>query len=292
MLSSLFYSLFLKYYRSIFPTLIFLIIIILSVLSVTKIRHNTPNITFIDVGNSDSILVTYGSAKLLIDGGPDKSSPVYLSYFNFLNFCSFDAVFLTHSHADHLAGLLPVLKSCSVKNFLVNNLLYKSKFVDELNVVLEKRYENLIVSNLYRGEFLKIGDLYLYVLWPPRNFSDENINNESIVLLLDYYDFEVLFLADAEFSVQQNFLKDPILKKIDLPLEIIKVPHQGSIDSLNKKLLEYLKPRFAVFSVGPNSYGHPDENVIKFYENLGTQVLRTDYLGNIVIKVQETPSEQ
>jgi competence protein ComEC len=67
-----------------------------------------------------------------------------------------------------------------------------------------------------------------------------------------------------------------------LPADLLKVPHQGARTS-DFGWLEASSPSVAVISVGPNTFGHPSEEVIETLEASGAVVRRTDEEGTIVI---------
>ena len=73
---------------------------------------------------------------------------------------------------------------------------------------------------------------------------------DAVVLLVSYGQTDVLLAADAE--------SDVLLPLRLPPVEILKVSHHGSADACLPSLLEDLRPRIAVISVGAgNTYGHP-----------------------------------
>lgn len=47
-----------------------------------------------------------------------------------------------------------------------------------------------------------------------------------------------------------------------------------------------VKPQIALIGVGENNnFGHPNENVLKRIEELGSKIYRTDEMGEILINV-------
>jgi competence protein ComEC len=70
------------------------------------------------------------------------------------------------------------------------------------------------------------------------------------------------------------------------PVEILKVSHHGSADAQLPALLEVLKPRVAVISVGEgNTYGHPTpETLGALAAAPGLAVYRTDRDGAVTVE--------
>src|SRR5215210_2043565 len=66
------------------------------------------------------------------------------------------------------------------------------------------------------------------------------------------------------------------------PVDVLKVPHQGAISSLNRDWLASVHPQYAVFSAGRhNPYSHPAAAVLEAYRSEGSTVLRTDRDGGV-----------
>ena len=106
------------------------------------------------------------------------------------------------------------------------------------------------------------------------NYDNENDN--SLVTYLKYYDYTFLFMGDVSFVVENNIIKKYQLSKIDF----LKVGHHGSKTSSGKKFINYIKPGYALISVGrKNKYGHPNKEAL---ENLKNSIIyRTDILGTL-----------
>ena len=60
---------------------------------------------FVSVGKADACILRFGDAVVLIDTGSESSVPQLIAGLNALNVTKIDAVFITHSHSDHIGGL-------------------------------------------------------------------------------------------------------------------------------------------------------------------------------------------
>lgn len=78
-----------------------------------------------------------------------------------------------------------------------------------------------------------------------------------------------------------------IVKKNNLnKIQIIKIPHHGSKNGIDKKILNIIKPKLAVISVGKNNpYGHPTNEVINILKALNIKIKRTDVDKDIIFKL-------
>lgn len=248
------------------------------------------HISFLDVGQGDAILIeTPLNQQILIDGGPDGTIINHLS--NFLPFYdrSLDMILLTHPHSDHLTGLIDVLRRYEVKLVALADIDYDSQVYKTFKKILEEAKINVL--KVETGDSFDFGGGVVGEVWWPKlakisecdaNKSEcANINDFSVVLKLDYQDFEVVLTGDAEAPIQGEILD---LVVITEDIEVLKVPHQGAKDGLNKEFLKLIDPKLAVISVGErNRYGHPEQEVIDFIESLGAKVKRTDKDGSIEV---------
>ncbi len=241
--------------------------------------HNKSLILrFIDVNQGDATLLSYKNEYMLIDGGPS-----YVIDYNVYKLnptkCLINHVILTHPHKDHLFGLLRILPRCNVSNIFHNAIDHSYK---QYNVWLK----DITPRYLTKGNVIWLGEVALHILWPPDKYKSPNINNSSIVILVDYKDFEALLMADAEVLAIKQIEIEKYLHLIQNGLDVYKVSHQGSIDGLDRDFLLLLQPKIAVISVGKNKYGHPSDEVLKYLESIGSQIYRTDLSGNIKVVVK------
>ena len=247
---------------------------------------NLNKLTFFDIGQGDAILISSKDrGKMLIDGGPDYKLSTLLTDEFIYNNCALDYVLLTHPHADHLKGLTRVVNNCKIDTVLFNKVTYDSElYKDFVRKFIDKDYLGVSTRDIY-----KLGQFNLHIFWPDKSFLSntaaiKNVNNVSIVLLLDYGKFEALFTGDLEKEYLAKLDYAKMQELIQGDLEVLKVPHHGSIDSLDKNLYINLHPKICVISVGYNNkYGHPDKAVIDYLEKIKCEIKRTDLEGTIEI---------
>ena len=133
------------------------------------------------------------------------------------------------------------------------------------------------------GQGFRIGRLRLRVLWPDGpGMPGDDPNNHAVVVLASYGQVDLLMTADAESDVTGG-LRMP-------PPEILKVAHHGSADPGLASLLDRIRPRIAVISVGAdNDYGHPDPGTVGALESVpGLDLYRTDRDGRVVVESDGT----
>jgi len=238
-------------------------------------------INFYDVGQGDAILIQKGDLQILIDGGPDEEILNALGRDLPPWDRTIELMILTHPHADHLAGLNPVIERYKVEKFLYYPSVYDTQGYKKFLDVMEKEHlaDGSIILQASAGGDLWVGEVHLQILWPTDNYHSKNVNNESVVALLSYEDFEVLLLGEVEQEAQANFLSS--IKEV----ELIKISHHGSWNGTYEPLLRLARPQLAVIPVGVrNTYGHPHQSTLNLLERLGISILRTDISGTIRVQ--------
>ena len=241
-----------------------------------------------DVGQGDSISIYDENGNLLIiDGGPSNEL-VNMSFLKVPSFrCFVSGILLTHPDTDHVFGLSRLMELCEAGIVYYNN-------VEVFTSGNFSRFKELALASksrgLLRGDEIKFGNFTLYILWPtPESLVTARktaINEISICVLLDYKNFEMLFTADINSGTQNKLKLAEYAYVIEDGIDVYKVPHHGSKYSFDEEFMASLQPKTAVVSVGKNSYGHPSEDFVDYFEKTKTKLFRTDLEGSISIKIR------
>jgi len=236
----------------------------------------TLKVHFIDVGQGDSILIDLGSEEVLIDGG--KKSPGVTDYIREYIDGPLEVMVITHPHADHIGGLIKVLKDFQVEEIWLNGDTSTSKTYQDFMAAVNT--EGAEVNQAKRNGTISTESLNFSILNPPDTlFSDAN--NNSIVLRLDYGDTVFLFSGDAEKEAEANMLAAEGV----LWAQILKVGHHGSKTASSIEFLKKVDPDIAIISCGTgNSYGHPHDITLNNLSSLGITIYRTDISGDIIVE--------
>lgn len=253
-----------------------------------RFNDNKLHVVFCDVGQGDAIFVRTPSGKdILIDGGPDNSVLSCLS--NHMPFWdrTIEVVALTHPHADHLVGLISVLKRYKVGLFISEKLENKTESFRELIRIVENKTINS--RYVFAGDKIRIKDgVVLQVFSPSEEFlartSPSGVIGESgefasLVLLLSYGEFDLLLTGDSQVSGLSEAISNQLPS-----IEVFQVPHHGSKTGISQELINQIHPKTAIISVGKNNkYGHPYKEVIEILRNKDIKILRTDQNGEVEI---------
>ncbi|MBU1992981.1 MAG: MBL fold metallo-hydrolase, partial [Patescibacteria group bacterium] len=235
------------------------------------------HVYFLDVGQGDAILIQTPNSKfILVDGGPDDKVLTEMSDVMPFFEKKIDLLVLTHAHADHINGLVPVLKRYDVEKVLITGAKgYGSYYEEFTNLIAEK--EVLIAES---GQDFDLGnDVYADVVYPVESILGkhiENTNNASIVFRLIYGGNAILLTGDAEIEVE----KEQIEAGFDLTANVMKAGHHGSRTASSAEYLEEVQPETVVIQCGEgNKFSHPHSETLQRFD--AVQIYRNDRSGRV-----------
>ncbi|HET9837602.1 MAG TPA: DNA internalization-related competence protein ComEC/Rec2 [Candidatus Angelobacter sp.] len=248
-----------------------------------RIERGKLEITAIDVGQGDSLLVISPEGRtMLIDAG-GSIGPVH-SEFEFgedvvapylwsRGLEHLDVAVLTHAHGDHIGGLARILEDFHPSELWVGI----NSDHPALTHVLETAARNHIVVNRHTaGDAFTWGGATIRVLSPPPDWTPrpKHENDDSLALLITYGDTSALLAGDLVRKMEQFVATE------SPHADLLKVAHHGSATSTTSAWLEAVHPKVAVISAGRhNSFGHPRLEVLERLQNAGVATYRTDMLG-------------
>lgn len=263
------------------------IVIWAAAFSQPKADSGNLKIYFFDVGQGDSEYIkTPGGGDILIDGGPDDKVLTDLGKVMSAGDHKIDLVVLTHPHADHIVGLIEVIKRYEVGEIWESGVEYPSGAYDTWKA--EIKNQNITDKYVKVGEEKdfdnnQIKFSVVYPLSSEKNKKIDNVNNASVVTRLSDGSFSALFTGDLEKDVQGSLLKN--LKSVT----VLKVDHHGSNTGTTDDWLKILRPAIAIIEVGKdNTYGHPANSVIELLQKYAATIYRTDQNGTVEVDFNGT----
>jgi len=250
-------------------------------------------VTFLDVSQGNSAVVELpGQNIMLIDGGGfqdnsfDVGRHVLAPYLWHRRITRLDTMVLSHPHPDHYQGLRFVAAHFPIKQFWYSTVSRWNPDLRSLfKTLAEKKTVFLSPRQLSTGRY--INGVEIKLLHPPADFTggsttptDKELNNLSLVVRLRYQDVSFLFPGDMEKETEDQLASLPHLE----PVDVLLVPHHGSRTSSSIPLLQRLKPKIAIFSVGfENRFHLPAYQILRRYDGLGIRTYRTDLDGAITV---------
>ena len=254
---------------------------------------NGCNIDFINCGNGDSCLIENSGKYALIDFGSQSGTvKKYLDKHVKGNVLEYAIV--THFHADHMSDFKNVFQNYNVKNLIIvknTNPKIKNSTLKELakldNFCNASNITMLEIGNCIHNHShnFTLGNASFEFLGPLQDLK--NLNDNSIVLKMDYRDNSLLLTGDISSEAENNVIKYCINKNIDLKTNILKVAHHGSKEGSSQKFLEITKPLVSVISCNPeNPHNHPE---IEAVNRINKNSLHVKYTYKGDISTQITP---
>jgi len=231
--------------------------------------------TFLDVGQGDSTLIQVPEGAVLVDEGPPEAGVA--RQLRRLGVRRLAALVLTHPSRDNIGGAADVVRGLDVGLVLEPRLPFPNPFGAPALREARQRGVRIVVTRA--GRTVTLGKLRLRVLWPDGSASAaDDPNDHATVLVASYGEVDALLPADAE----SNVLGRLPLTEVD----VLKIAHHGSADDGLPDLLETLRPRVAVVSVGEdNDYGHPAPSTMAALSRARRlAVYRTDEDGRIMLE--------
>lgn len=244
----------------------------------TNNQNGDLAISFIDVGQGDSILVRYKDKTMLIDAGmPDQGDKV-VDYIHENNIGKIDILVATHPHADHIGGMSDVIKNFDIGSIYMPKAVTTTKTYENLLTAIKNK--GLKVKTAKAGVKLDLGEGIEADMIAPNGSKYDDLNGYSAVIMLTYKEKRFLFTGDATAESEKEMLK----KNYNLKADVLKIGHHGSQYSTSLPFLNAVKPSYAVISAGKgNDYHHPAKVTMNKLKNLQIPVYRTDECGTIKI---------
>ncbi|HEX4596020.1 MAG TPA: ComEC/Rec2 family competence protein [Bryobacteraceae bacterium] len=257
------------------------------------VHRGELELTAIDVGQGDSLLLSFPDGKLmLVDGGGtlsfgQRSKPridigedVVSPYLWRRSIRKIDVVVMTHAHDDHAQGL-PAL----IENFHPAELWTGATAASEAwtQVASRARLQKVSIMELRAGKSFDFGGAHIEIVSPPPDYEPgaSPKNNDSLAMRITYGKRSILLTGDMEKPMEIRALAEGEALRAD----ILKVGHHGSNTSSIEPFLDAVSPTFAVISDGfENSFRHPHPQVLARLSAHRATILRTDLVGLTTVR--------
>ena len=237
------------------------------------------SLTFVDVGEGDCMLLVCDNEAMLIDAGDEDHAGAVTRCLAEHNVTRLAYVLATHPHADHIGGMKKVLKKVDeVGQFLMPNVSHDTATYEKLLDTLEEREIPVSVPSV--GDKYTVGSATLTVLSPREHVYKDDLNDYSVVVMVEYVGKKILLSADTGPEPQNEMMLAG-----DLSCDVYKVAHHGSYYNNSPLWLDALSPRYAVISCDGKGDNHPSGETVAMLRERGADVYRTDQSGNVTLLI-------
>lgn len=259
----------------------------------TRALDGKLHVTFLDVGQGDSIFIVFPNGKtMLVDGGGrfdygkddgferDSRSigeGVISEFLWSQGRSRIDHVVATHADADHVQGLEDVVDNFSVGKASFGRASPTDTELDDLFFRLQR--SGIAIERLSRGDAFDVGDVRIEILSPIGSdaVGRASDNDQSLVIRILYGSQSFLLTGDIEARAERKLLSSGTVAST-----VVKVPHHGSKTSSTAEFVGSTKARYAVVSAGRRSqFGHPHKEVTDRWIAAGTTLLTTAHNGTV-----------
>lgn len=247
-------------------------------LSLTALENanNHFTATVLDVGQGQCVIFQSGDGCYVVDCGgdsPGATADLSASYLHTQGIHHVDGLILTHFDRDHGGGAHMFMAQ------METDALYLPDCDPEEPLRLELVQEHADKIQWVRNDrYFAFGDAILSIF--PASMDAQG-NESSMCILFQAKDCDILITGDKGTLAEQALLEQVRLPQID----ILIAGHHGAYNSSSVYLLQAIKPKTVVISVGEgNYYGHPAPILLERLRIFGCEILRTDQQGTIVFK--------
>ncbi len=271
-----------KYLRKLLAGIISLALLL--ALTTIHITNSSPEITVFDVGNADCFLIkTPANKYFMIDTGKSgynkgksQAEIIVLKYFKDTGIKKLEAVIVTHFDNDHSGGTADLLNNIKVGKLYVNDLNHDSLSAKKVYSAVKHTNTDMVLAENNQTVYDEKGLKLTNFITTGHKYDNDN----SIITLLEYNNFTMLFTGDAGINSLHA-----IQNNIPHNLTVLKVPHHGAFTGLDRELVKHMSPEYSIVSTGENKFGHPSMYILSLLEN--SQILRTDIENSIRFKLNK-----
>ena len=261
----------------------------------SALPQNGFAILFVNVGKADAAILRFGETTVLIDTGSAESAPQLIAGLNALGVSKISAVFVTHSHGDHLGGLDALSANYDIP--MVYSPFFSEQDKNGVGKIV-KRAEKLGLphTELKTGDSVPVADGVSFRVLGPLSLNEEDDNENSLVIQFTYGGKTFLFAGDMQILEEQAIIASGAALKSD----VLKVGNHGNPDATGDDFGALVSPAFAVISTNtavdndsanPRVYAALPATTIAVTQNFPIGVLLSlDDTGAVTLKNPARPA--
>ena len=250
------------------------------------------NITFLDVGQGKSTVVSRGNSAVIIDGGGVFGREVgenvgTFTLVPYLNYRGIDraSAIASHNHRDHTLGLVEAMYAGRVEHLYLARAGSDADYYMYQMMLAAAEATDTPISYISAGDVIIFHDMRIYALFPYDEPTFQGTNNTSLVLRLVHGSNAILLTGDIYTAVEQYLAA----RGEHINAHILQAAHHGSRTSTSDEFLEAVNPNLTIISAGRNNmFGHPHPSVTRRLYEHGVPYHNTATHGAILVRSDGT----
>ena len=199
-------------------------------------------VTVLDAGKADAILLTTPRSAVLIDCGEKDFGGEILDELAARGIERLDVLIVTHFDRDHVGGAAKVIGGVAIGRVLQSCV---PKDSGEYRRYLRALERASLTPETVRQTLSFTLDGAAFTVDPPlrEHYDKDESNNASLIVTAVYGATRLLFMGDAETARIGEFLASSPAR-----CDLIKLPHHGEKETMLDALLASVRPRWAVIT--------------------------------------------
>lgn len=248
------------------------VIALLGPLSAGGTAEDRVDMTCLNIGKADCVILRAGGRAFLIDTGYAQTYPALEAALDEMGIAALDGVFLTHCHTDHQGGIMPLaLSSLPVGNWYASGIYYNTDTQDHpiLRAAEARGTQAVFLSS---GDRIDVSDGIWFDVLGPLTVDTENENNNSLVMRFVSPCGSILLTGDMKLEEEASLIGAGLLQASD----VLKCGHHGDNKATGDDLLSIVRPRVALISTStPEEPDTPAKSTLKRLSGMGCAVYVT-----------------
>jgi len=236
---------FLKYLKNNYKFIIILFLLLTFIFFILNKFQKDLKIYFIDVGQGDStFVITPTNKKILIDSGGaetgsfDVGRSTVFPYLLDRGITTLDYICISHFDSDHCDGFKYLLENMKIKNIILSKQYESTVNFEEIMWLVKKKKVNII--KVEEGDTLQIDKFIKLKVFSPGQELADDINDNSIVMKLEYNNFSCLFTGDISQEIEGKLVKD---YGSALRSTVLKVAHHRFKNLIIRRIYKYCETK-------------------------------------------------
>ena len=240
---------------------------------VNNIENPLFEVTFMDAGKADCILINIDDKSIMIDTGLNKTKYEVVSKLEDKKIEKLDYLILTHMDKDHIGGVDAILDNFEVGTVIQADYMKDSKQYNQYIESLEKN--NITPVILKNNMEININNAEISI-YPALKSEYSKSNDYSIIVGIKYHDYSFLFAGDAEEERLSEFIS-----MNNQNYTVVKMPHHGRENILSEEFIKSTNPVYSIITCSDED--KPDKEIIDMLNEYNIKTFLTSN-GEVVIK--------